>query len=245
MNFTQKIYFHFNKIVVSASVWLLSKGNYWKNVQGVLLPLMPQAGYSTNRWIVNGRYEMEEINIIKARLHTQDRVLEIGTGLGFVSTYCSRVIGSDKVFTYEANTNNIPLIKKVFKKNNVDPSLTNALLSSKNGTASFPVNTSNLLGSSLFINNDNHITVPQIILNEVIKNIQPTFLIMDIEGGEFDIFSMISFQSIKKIQFELHPAILGNEKCEQIFNILHQHGFVQDKEICTQVNFYFYKQPAA
>ena len=76
-------------------------------------------------------------------------------------------------------------------------------------------------------------------LNDVIQKIKPTYFIMDIEGGEYDVFSMIDFQTIKKIQFELHPEILGIEKVNQIFLVLAKHGFKEDKNIASVNNFYF------
>ena len=74
-----------------------------------------------------------------------------------------------------------------------------------------------------------------------LATLKPNFLIMDIEGAEYDIFKIIEFQTINKIQFELHPSILGEEKCGEIFSILNKNNFLIDKSISDERNFYFEK----
>jgi len=85
------------------------------------LPFRFKTGFNTNRWILNGEYECGEIDIIKQTLQPNDVVFEISTGLSFISSYCAKVTGNEYVFTYEANTNNMAVIKSVFNKNKVTP----------------------------------------------------------------------------------------------------------------------------
>ena len=220
---------------------ILSLVKPWRCIEGVFLPVSFNTGFDTNRWILNGQYECGEIAIIKEKIEKKDVVFEIGTGMGFISSYCAKVAGDKNVYTYEANTNSVRIIKAVFKKNKVSPQFTNAYLAQEKGTRSFPVNRKNLLGSSAFIENAETVSIPQLDLNEEIKRLSPSFLIMDIEGGEFDIFSIIAFQTIHKIQFELHPAILGEIKCNKIFSILQSNGFKKDHVISSGVNYFFYR----
>ena len=239
--YMDKILFQLNRIYTQFIVFVFSIVNPWKKIEGVFLPVLFKTGFNTNRWIFNGQYECGEISIIKEKLQKEDIILEIGTGLGFLAAYCAKIAGDKNVFTYEANTKNVALIQTVFKKNKVYPTLTNAYLSIEKGIHSFPVNSKNMLGSSTLIETDEMILIPQLNLNDEIKKINPSFLIMDIEGGEYTIFSIISFHTIQKIQFELHPKILSKEKCNHIFEILQTNGFKMDKDLSTEVNYYFYK----
>ena len=95
------------------------------------------------------------------------------------------------------------------------------------------------LASATTINKGKSILVEQESLNEVISQWQPSFLIMDIEGAEYDIFSIIDFQSISKIQFELHSDILGKDKCAFIFDQLNHSGFKMDDKVSVHPNYFF------
>lgn len=183
-----------------------------------------------------------EIRIIKDQLKTGDIILEIGTGLGFVSSFCAKRIGSENVFTFEANPVNIEIARRVFIKNSVNPVLENAILSEDEGVVEFSVDKKNILASSLLVSKNDSIKVEKISLNDVIAAIKPNFLVMDIEGAEYEIFKQISLQSIIKIQFELHPYIIGEEKCTEIFKLLNCNGFLKDERLSVNSNYYFFKQ---
>lgn len=189
---------------------------------------------------MNGEYEKGEINIIKKALQPGEVVLEIGTGLGFVSAYCSKVTGAENVYTFEANPLNVQAAKEVFQKNDVHPHLQNALLGRGEGTMAFNIDSRSRLASSLALEGQSKVDIKQSDLNEAVRLINPDFLVMDIEGAEFDVFSGIDFHNIRKIQFELHPDILGKEKCDAIFAILERSGFTKDA-VSDERNFYYHK----
>jgi FkbM family methyltransferase len=237
-----KIMFHLTRVSVWLEVWGRKiSGQTWKEIEGVYLPVSSSLGFSVLRWILNGKYEDGEIRIVKKYLEKGDNVLEIGTGLGFISSYCSKIAGGEHVYTYEANPLNLLVAKQVFAKNKVHPTVTNAFLGTDTGTVSFPIDKANRLASSLFKEHGEQALIPTIQLNEEIKRIRPSFLIMDIEGGEYDIFHIIDFQSIRKIQFELHPQILSEEKCMKIFSLLERNGFRKEASVSDDRNFYYYR----
>jgi FkbM family methyltransferase len=214
----------------------------WKQLSGIYIPVYPSMGYSVLRFLNAGKYELGEINIIKKTLESKDRVLELGTGLGFISAYCSRAIGNDMVTTYEANPYLENNIRKLYKRNNTAPHLKFAMLGNKKGEQSFYISKNGFFTSSaLPLEHSMLITVPVEDMNECVKKIDPTYLVMDIEGGEFDIFSSIKFNNIRKIQFELHPKVLGEEKALSIFRLLEANGFVKDHSLSCENNFFYKK----
>ena len=203
------------------------------------MPVRREIGFNTLRWILNGQYEQGEINIIKEHLVAGEKVLEIGTGLGFISAFSAKRTGSDNVFTFEANPSNAATAKEVFKKNHVYPAIENLMLGAGGGQVDFPINKKSRLASSLKGTDTDTVSIRTEDLNETIKIIRPDFLIMDIEGAEYDIFRIIRYQTIKKIQFELHPQILGETKCNEIFAILAKSNFIKHP-ISDDRNFYYY-----
>ena len=47
--------------------------------------------------------------------------------------------------------------------------------------------------------------VPAKLLNAKIARIQPSALMIDIEGGQFELFPDIDLKTVRKIGMELHP----------------------------------------
>ncbi len=219
--------------------------NKWKNVSGIFLPVYLKYGYSVLRFIDDGTYECEEISIIKSKLETADIVLELGTGIGFIAACCAKIAGNENVYTYEANPYLEEVVKEVFEKNNVHPNFQIVLLGDKNKSNEF-VPKNDFLFSSQKSGGEfaKKITVPLLDLNETIRQCAPTYLVMDIEGNEIDVFAIIDFQTIVKVQFELHPSLLKPTDIDFIFQKLADHRFVKDNRISTDKNYYFEKENA-
>ena len=240
MSLVNAIQFHGLKWIRLTWYNIYYRFNKWKKIEGIYLPVYPGFGYSVLRFIYNGTYECEELNILKSKLENTDLVLELGTGIGFISSYCAQKISAENVYTFEANIFMKPVIMEVFRKNKVVPNFQVALLGDPEIEKEFSVQKS-FLASSQKINNvhGKKITVPFLDLNETIKKLVPNYLVMDIEGNEYDVFSIIDFQTIWKVQFELHPDILDQEKIDFIFKKLAENNFRKDESVSTEKNFYF------
>ena len=179
-------------------------------------------------------YEAKEIDIIKNRISSGDIVMEVGAGIGYISAYCSKIAGEDKVFAYEANPALIELILLTHKANNLSPTVTNALLAKGEGEHEFYIEEDYWASSTIKISKEaKKITVPQKDINIEIERIQPTFLVIDIEGGEIDFFQAINLDTINKICIETHPGIVGNKDTSLLFSLLFSQGFLLDFGLTT------------
>jgi FkbM family methyltransferase len=198
-------------------------------ISGIQLPIPPNISRGPLEALYAGYYERNELKIIKANLDKHDRVMELGTGLGLLASYCARKLGSDNVFTYEANPALESLIQHTFSLNNVNPHLNICLLGETSGEQTFYVCKS--FWSSSIIQrkpDDQVIQVPVVPFNQEIQRIDPTFLIIDIEGGEYELFQYANLHNVQKICIELHSAILGAEKTEFVQKKLAEQGFHLD-----------------
>ncbi len=165
--------------------------------------------------------------MIDSRLEPDDIVMELGTGLGFVSSFCAKKIGSERVFTYEANPALETVIQHTYTLNNVHPYSNILLLADQIGEQTFYVNKSFWASSTIQrSSSDRPVQVPVKSFNEEVEKINPSFLIIDIEGGEYELFKKAKFHSIKKIAMELHESLLGEEKAEFVKSKLTEAGFV-------------------
>lgn len=118
-------------------------------VQGVGLPADPEViPGEVLKLLYEGQYEKEEALLCRQVLRQGDRVLELGGGIGFISSLCAQICGSDNVLTYEANALVQPVIQETHKINGVTPQLRMRAIGVTSGKAQFFVN-ENIISSSL------------------------------------------------------------------------------------------------
>ena len=245
MSLKHRISYHSRKLARMAWYNIRYRLHGWKTIAGVQIPVRLSYGYPVLRFIDNGEYESCEISIISQTLADDDKVLELGTGIGFVSAYCAKRLGNDRVVSYEGNPDLKKLIQRTYKRNKVNPEQHITILAEADGQAVFNQNKRSFLASHAGegLSGTEVAMVPKRSLNKVIAEVKPTYLVMDIEGGEAQVFSIIDFQSIYKVQFELHPQILSESEIENIFSKLAHAGFTRNDAFPFENNFYFTRDP--
>lgn len=209
---------------------------------GVLLPTRyPLLTKGIRRQIYFGEYESKEAEIVSRRLEKDDVVMEVGAGIGFLSALCARRIGSEKVFAYEANPALFELIAMTHRINGVAPVVENAILGKENGERLFYLEKEFWASSTTVKTNAQAILVSQKDLNSELAKRRPTFLIVDIEGGEKEFFAVANLDTVRKICIETHPGILSNEEITDLFELLFRQGFVLDFSLIRKNVFYLYR----
>ena len=213
----------------------------WAQNQGVLLPVK-HALISTAiaREIYLGDYESKEIEIVSKRLTADDVVFEVGAGLGFLSAFCAKLIGVEKVFAYEANPELIPLVRETYARNGVTPTLINALLAKGGGEREFHLE-DDFWASSAHRAGGRSVTVKQLDLNSELARVRPSFLIVDIEGGEAEFFAEADLSTVRKICVETHPDVLGDRVLSEMFANLVAKGFALDFSLLRKNVFFFHR----
>lgn len=218
----------------------------WARNQGIWLPCW-QKGVAAGiaRQIYFGEYESKEIDIVSRRLSADDVVLEVGTGLGYLSAYCAKRIGSDRVHTFEANPALIPMIQATYERNGISPGVHNVILARGSGTKTFYVDAEFWASSTMSRGKESTaIEVPQRDLNAEIERIRPTFMIVDIEGGEADFFAYARLDGVRKICIETHADLIGNDGVTAVFEHIFRQGFALDFGCIRKNVFYFYRDGA-
>lgn len=202
-------------------------------VRGIKIPIIKERlSAPMLELLYMGDYEKQELKLVKHLLDKNDIVMELGTGLGLLSSYCAKTIGSQRVFTYEANPALESYIRQTYQLNKVAPNLTICLLGEGVGEQTFYVNESLFSSSTVQRNaNEKPIKVPVKSFNEEVHKIDPTFLILDIEGGEYDLLQFADFHTIKKIVIEVHPHVIGKEKVDFVMSKFTNAGFSVNKEV--------------
>lgn len=223
-------------------LWHLRVPEFVDN-QGVLLPTRHAAiSEGIRRQIYFGEYEAKEVEIVARRLAPDDVVMEVGAGIGYLSALCAKRIGGDRVFAYEANPALMEVIAATHRTNGVAPTVKNVLLAEGDGARTFYVEQEFWASSSVARSQGARtIEVPQADLNREIAGVGPTFLIVDIEGGEIEFFATADLSGVRKICVETHPGTLTDAQLSRMLERLFAQGFALDFSLIRKNVFYLYR----
>jgi FkbM family methyltransferase len=209
-------------------------------LHGVVLELRGGDTPALRRALYSERYERGEARCVLLRLAPDDVVLEIGAGLGFLSTLCALRVGSENVTAYEANPALIPRIRATYAANGVAPQLVNAVLARKAGEADLYVE-GEVASSSLLRRSDSatRVRVPQHAVGDVIARVNPSCLVVDIEGGEALLLPALDLRGVRKLILELHPDRIGETRAAMLVTWLTAQGLREDRAISSTRKKYF------
>jgi FkbM family methyltransferase len=186
------------------------------------------------RALSRGGYEREELRLVGEVLLPDDIVLEVGAGLGLVSTYCAKRVGSSRVFAYEADPELEPCIRETYELNGVEPTLEMCAVSGKAGRITL-FRDKHFVSSSVVRRRvgAKPIEVPGKALSYVVEKIRPTMLIVDAEGAEREMFEGTQLDGVTRIVLELHDRVIGPVGTDQVRASLAAAGFYQDQRLSS------------
>jgi len=181
--------------------------------------------------LYGGYYEADEAHHLPYVLQEKDRVLELGSGLGLISALCAASPLVDQVATVEANPALIPYIRGMHHVNGLTAKIEvmNAVAYPSPSSKTLPFyRRADLWASSLSPEPwgyEQKIDVPTLDLNKLIEEFSPSFLIVDIEGGEMSLFDQINLGSVQKIMLEIHQSVIGRHGVKAVFDALSEKDF--------------------
>lgn len=213
------------------------------NVGGVLFSLDPGASKSLRHLVYSERYERGERRCVMAALEVDDKVLEIGTGAGYLSALCAKKVGSERVVGVEANPELFALIRRNHELNGVAPEIIHGMLGSEDGVATFYIDGEFVSSSAAPVAGRSRkaIDVPVLSVAKVVGRVDPTFVLMDIEGGEAELVPEIDWARVRKLAIELHPQSLGPDGMATVLEHLRSVGFRQSRALSSNRKRFFYK----
>ncbi len=171
-------------------------------------------------------YENTERNVLLKILRPGSRVVEIGAGIGFIALLAAKICGQGNVWTYEANALVEDLIQDNFRLNDLTPELTMRAVTIDGREMSFNA-AENIISSSAFDRDTTtkRITVRSDRIADLLLKHHPDVLIMDVEGGEYELLLGTDLLGVTDILVELHPHIIGADKVAEIVSSLGSRGF--------------------
>ena len=193
-----------------------------------------------------GGYERGERRAVLEDLRPTDRVLELGAGFGAIAMWINAAMPEVPVTTVEANPALAPVIRQNFALNGCDARLIEGIASANGGSSDFHL-AEHFWASST---NANRFTGPQVKLpnvdvNALIAEFDPTVLIIDIEGSEVDLIPALTLDGVRRIVVEIHPEMTTMAEYSGVFRTLLNAGFDIDRTLKTGEVFVFVRPDGA
>lgn len=204
-------------------------------ISGIRLPVPSEFDWDMRNRLYEERYEGYEVFLVRTNLLPGDRVLELGTGLGLVATACAQIVGSASVVTVEANPEMIRHIEETFRLNGVRPTLISAAVGAETGQAELFINESFMASSCCSGAGEGRaVTVPMVGLPDLLNKHQPTFMVVDIEGGELELTHCVLPETVRCVLVELHERVIGRAGVDEVRQWLRDGGFMADRSTAGQ-----------
>ena len=202
---------------------------------GVKIPLQrPLLSQTIINALEKGFYEKQESKELERLIEPDERILEIGAGIGFISALCAQNGKAAAIRAYEANPDLIPFIKRVHALNEITTvEVVNGVLSSSPTApkATF-YQRHDFWASSLSPEPFKYKTTVEVDVVDFtaeLRAFKPTLIICDIEGGELELMREANLEGVRKVYMEIHQKVLGRRGIKALFDCMSKKDFHYDQ----------------
>jgi FkbM family methyltransferase len=178
-----------------------------------------------------GSYEWNERIALTRHVGPEDRVLDIGAGAGFLSSLAAQVVGADNVVSVEASPVMLDVLRANLDENGARGSrLIHAAVvpdSYSDETVSFAVRDAFWASAlaSTAPQAPNKVEVPALRLTDLLAEVQPSIVLMDVEGAEVELCEQPWPDSVRLLVMEIHTQRYPPASVKRIFDGLSAQGF--------------------
>jgi FkbM family methyltransferase len=196
---------------------------------GIKIPFVPAIiTPKIERPMRSSRYEGGEAATLRRVLCPGDRVLELGAGVGLLSSISAKVAGVERVVAVEANPDLIPLIRETHRLNGIDcVDLRNGVAAATDGDGVPFYLRADFWSSSMEPDSRPYLrelSLPRFGIDALIADLDPTVIVCDIEGGESGLFDNADLSHVRAVVIELHPKVYGTHERDRIIATLGAKG---------------------
>jgi len=181
--------------------------------------------------LISGSYEAKEARLAARVMSAGDRVLELGAGIGVITTVMART-SNVRVWAFDANPGIVDLAQRVLEANGVENATVNhgLMISGEPGEHPFYVRADFWMSSMMEGQGpyDEIISIPSRNIDAFIAANNINVLVMDIEGAERELLAGAKLDGVEKVFLELHDHLYGLQGVRDIFRAMNDHGLSYD-----------------
>lgn len=202
------------------------------NVHGVQVPLHSNE-VSPEIWaaLQSGRYEANEAKRIPRAVRPGDRVLELGTGIGVITSIIAS-IEAVRVWSFEADPRIARLAQRVIDLNcRGNVILSNGVLAAGPPAKVRFYRRADFWMSSKFAEQgpfEGELELRSLDIDEFIEKHRINVVVMDVEGAELEILQRARLPGIERVFLELHDHLYGLAGVQEIARALSRKGLIYD-----------------
>lgn len=202
---------------------------YRFHINGVDLEI-PRGMLAPDIWeaLCLGTYEAEELAGLMGIIRPEDVVLELGAGLGFISTFIARALRPARITTVEADPLVAALARRTHALNRVDVAVKEGLVAPEAGTVSFHRQPSFWASSVAWLPESTSVDLPALAFRDLLAEVRPSVLVLDVEGAECGLFEGVDLAGVRSISLELHRRLTGLAGIRDLFLTLGARGFAYE-----------------
>jgi len=181
-----------------------------------------------------GGYEAHEAHAARMRLRAGQRVLELGSGIGYIASVCASITGAENVTTVEGNPSMLPVIKGNLERNGFGAVtvLHGAVGGMKSGADPIEFDNKKTFWAARIADVDTApdavVSVPHLGLGDLLVTCRPHVVIMDIEGAEEHLFDAPWPGFVRSVMMELHPGRYSDVVIKRIVDCMSESGLTYD-----------------
>jgi FkbM family methyltransferase len=199
------------------------------------------------RRVLAKRYEVEERMMIARIVAPGDRILEIGGGVGLIAMLCARVVGERNVLVYEANPEIRERALENVRRNGMHLAIEHgAVVPGDYAGDEVTFFVSKHFWSSSLLEKDGSqvaISAPARPLSALLAQHQPSVIIADVEGAEYELFRAADLSGVQKLCIEFHTRYIGVTKVSELIGSLLAQGFLLHLDQSIGEVLYFSRAP--
>lgn len=179
--------------------------------------------------LLEGNYEATERGAAVKDVQPNDRILELGAGLGLVALTVQRACPGVTMQIVEANPELAPVLRSNLALNKCQAEVIEGIAALKDGEGEFHLAADFYASSTQLIDGETKtIRRRSLNTNRLIQEFDPTVLIMDIEGGEITLLPHLDLTGIRRLIIEFHPRLCPPEEISSVIAHLVSSGFAVD-----------------
>lgn len=204
-------------------------------IEGIVLGVPDSMLNNTlTRKLSSGDYEGNEARATRMRVKSGQRVLELGGGIGYISSISAQLTDPSNIVLVEANPALLPVIKNNLKRNNAsDVSILHgAVVNDIDAKDSVLFRLGRVFWGSSLASPDTPegeiVEVPAVGFHQLMKSHQPHVVIMDIEGAEEHLFDRPWPNVVRQVIMELHPKKYEASAIKRIVDCMSESGLTYD-----------------
>lgn len=183
--------------------------------------------------LAGGSYEADEVAAAMARVGPGMRVLDLGAGLGLVSTIAARQAGAENLLSVEANPVLLPVLRDTLDRNGQGAVrvLHGAVTGGAGGGHTRFHMPRAFLGGSLARDGTDKgeiVEVSALGIETLIYDHRPEVVLMDVEGAEEYLFDQPWNPELRYLVLELHPPRYSDRVIKRIVDCMSDSRLTYD-----------------